>query len=44
MQEILNTMKSLSIKVWNTQKNKWIQWKRGYSIGRIYTTNPSQGE
>ena len=30
--------------VWNIPNHFWMQRKRGYCIGRMYTTNPSQGE
>ncbi len=30
--------------VWNSVSHKWIQRKRGKCVGRVYTTNPAQGE
>ena len=30
--------------VWNTKSCQWTERKRGRSIGRMYTTNPAQGE
>ena len=30
--------------VWNAGQHKWTPTKQGYCIGRMYTTNPTQGE
>ena len=30
--------------VWNSTQHKWTQRKQAKCIGRMYTTNPSQGE
>ena len=30
--------------VWNHAQHRWTKRKRGRCIGRLYTTNPSQGE
>ena len=30
--------------IWNHAKHHWTKRKRGRCIGRLYTTNPSQGE
>ena len=30
--------------VWNQSQHQWTKRKRGRCIGRLYTTNPSQGE